>query len=70
MAKTLLDLDEQLLTDAAVALGTRTKRETVEQALQRVIEQARLRRLGALEDLQQMAAEGLLDFDAIDELDR
>ena len=70
MAKTLLDLDERLLAEAATALGTRTKRETVEQALERVIEQARARRQGALEDLQQMAAEGLLDFDALDELDR
>ena len=70
MAKTLLDLDERLLAEAATALGTRTKRETVEQALERVIEQARARRQGALEDLQQMASEGLLDFDALDELDR
>jgi len=70
LAKTLLDLDERLLAEAATALGTRTKRETVEQALERVIEQARARRQGALEDLQQMASEGLLDFDALDELDR
>ena len=70
MAKTLLDLDERLLAEAATALGTRTKRETVEQALERVIEQARARRQGALEDLQQMASAGLLDFDALDELDR
>jgi len=70
LAKTLLDLDERLLAEAATALGTRTKRETVEQALERVIEQARARRQGALEDLQQMASAGLLDFDALDELDR
>ena len=70
MAKTLLDLDEALLAEAATALGTRTKRETVEQSLQRVIEQARVLRQGALEELQQMAADGLLNFDALDELDQ
>ncbi len=70
MAKTLLELDERLRAEAATALGTRTKRETVERALERVIEEARGRRHNALAELQQMAADGLLNFDALDEVDR
>lgn len=33
MAKTLIDLDEELLAQAAELLGTKTKKDTVNQAL-------------------------------------
>lgn len=70
MAKTLLDLDEDLLAEATSALGTSTKRDTVTKALRAVIETSRARRERALADLQQVAAEGGFDFDLLEELDR
>jgi Arc/MetJ family transcription regulator len=36
MARTLIDVDDELLADAARALGTRTKRDTVNAALRAV----------------------------------
>lgn len=45
MAKTLVDIPENKLTAAAAALGTGTKRETVERALDLVIQQDAQRRL-------------------------
>ena len=69
MAKTLLDLDEELLAEATVALGTPTKRETVTRALQVAVEIARTRRERALADLQQLADEGAFRFDRYDQLD-
>ena len=33
MTKTLIDIDEQLLADAAIAFGTKTKKDTVVKAL-------------------------------------
>jgi Arc/MetJ family transcription regulator len=36
MAKTVIDIDEDLLALAAEVLGTKTKRETVEYALRKV----------------------------------
>jgi Arc/MetJ family transcription regulator len=70
MAKTLLDLDEDLLAEATTALGTSTKRDTVTKALRAAIETSRARRERALADLQQVAAEGGFDFDLLEELDR
>jgi Arc/MetJ family transcription regulator len=70
MAKTLLDLDEDLLAEAAAALGTRTKKETVTLALQRVSEEARTRRARALADLLAIADSGGFDYDRLEELDR
>jgi Arc/MetJ family transcription regulator len=70
MAKTLLDLDEDLLAEAAAALGTRTKKETVALALQRVSEEARARRVRALADLLATADSGGFDYDRLEELDR
>lgn len=70
MAKTLLDLDEDLLAEATVALGTPTKKETVTKALHEAVAASRARRERALADLQQIAADGGFDFDLLDELDR
>ena len=70
MAKTLLDLDENLLAEAAAALGTATKKDTVTLALQKVSENARARRATALEDLLATADVGGFDYDRLDDLDR
>lgn len=69
MAKTLLDVDEDLLAEASTALGTSTKKDTVNAALRQAVEVSRERRRRALEDLQRLADEGAFDFDRIAELD-
>ncbi len=70
MAKTLVDIDEDLLAEATTALGTTTKKDTVNSALRFAVEQIRARRERALADLQTIADEGGFDFDRLDELDR
>lgn len=70
MAKTLLDLDEDLLAEAAAALGTRTKKDTVTVALQKVSEDARARRARALEDLLAVADADGFDYSRLDDLDQ
>jgi Arc/MetJ family transcription regulator len=70
VAKTLLDLDEDLLAEAAAALGTRTKKDTVTVALQKVSEDARARRASALEDLLAVADAGGFDYARLDDLDQ
>lgn len=69
MAKTLLDLDEDVLQEASAALGTATKKETVTKALHTAINVSRADRRRALADLQRVADEGGFDFDRYDELD-
>jgi Arc/MetJ family transcription regulator len=69
VAKTLLDVDEDLLAEASTALGTSTKKDTVNEALRQAVEVSRERRRRALEDLQRLADEGAFDFDRIAELD-
>ncbi len=57
MSKTLIDVDDELLTDAAQVLGTVTKKDTVNRALAEAVALARrrqhVRRLieGGLPDL-------------------
>ncbi len=70
MAKTLLDVDDDLLEEATVALGTSTKKDTVNTALRFAVEESRARRERALADLQAVAAEGGFDFDRLEELDQ
>jgi Arc/MetJ family transcription regulator len=70
MSKTLIDIDDDLLAEAAIALGTGTKKDTVAQALQHAVDEARAKRRDALRHLQQMAADGVFDFDKLDELDK
>lgn len=41
MAKTLIDIEQKLLDEAAAALGTRTKKDTVARALGEVVKRAR-----------------------------
>ena len=69
MAKTLIDLDEELLAEATTALGTTTKKDTVNEALRQAVESTRERRRQAREDLQRIADEGGFDFDKIADLD-
>jgi Arc/MetJ family transcription regulator len=69
MAKTLIDVDEELLAEATTALGTGTKKDTVNEALRQAVETTRERRRQAREDLQRLIEEGGFDFSRIDELD-
>jgi Arc/MetJ family transcription regulator len=70
VAKTLLDVDEDLLAEASTALGTRTKKDTVNEALRQAVEVSRERRRRALESLRRIADEGGFDFDRLPELDQ
>ncbi len=69
MAKTLIDIDDELLDEATTALGTLTKKDTVNEALRQAVEASRQRRQRAREDLERMADEGAFDFDKIAALD-
>ena len=55
MTKTLIDIDDSLLSKAAEALGTRTKKETVNTALAEVL------RVRAANQFLQSARAGLYD---------
>jgi Arc/MetJ family transcription regulator len=46
--RTNVDIDDTLMSDAMTALGTHTKKETIEVALARVIRDWRLRRVREL----------------------
>ncbi|MDI1464487.1 type II toxin-antitoxin system VapB family antitoxin [Catellatospora sp. KI3] len=70
MAKTLVDVDEDLLAEATAALGTNTKKDTVNSALRLAVEASRERREQALAELQAIADEGGFDFDRLADLDR
>jgi Arc/MetJ family transcription regulator len=70
MAKTLLDVDENLLAEASTALGTSTKKDTVNEALRQAVAVSRERRRQALESLRRIADEGGFDFDRLPELDQ
>jgi Arc/MetJ family transcription regulator len=70
MPKTLIDIDEDLLAEATTALGTTTKKDTVNEALRQVVDNGRERRRQALEDMQALVEEGGLDFDRLGEIDK
>jgi Arc/MetJ family transcription regulator len=61
MAKTLIDIDEELLAQAAIAFGTKTKKDTVTAALKDGVE--RKKRALALARLAARADAG--DFDIL-----
>jgi Arc/MetJ family transcription regulator len=69
VTKTLIDIDDARLAEAAIALGTATKKDTVSAALDLVIDTARRRRVAALEQLRAMADSGAFDFERLAELD-
>ncbi|HEX6500616.1 MAG TPA: type II toxin-antitoxin system VapB family antitoxin [Micromonosporaceae bacterium] len=64
MTKILIDVDDQMLAEAAELLGTKTKKDTVNSALSETVQ--RLRRANALANLSERAEAG--DFDVL--LDR
>lgn len=64
MTRTVIDLDDQLVADVAKALGTSTKKETVNTALREVLENRR--RALALTRLR-AAAEGAFDLDLLED---
>lgn len=70
MTKTLIDIDDELLGEAARALGTNTKKDTVTQALRHTVDDARAKRAAALRELQEMVGDGGFDFDKLNELDK
>ncbi|MEU1269594.1 type II toxin-antitoxin system VapB family antitoxin [Streptomyces sp. NPDC005799] len=63
MSRTVIDLDDEALEEAARELGTSTKRDTINTALREVT--ARYRRLRALDEARELVAEGALDVDLL-----
>ncbi|MFF8013169.1 type II toxin-antitoxin system VapB family antitoxin [Streptomyces sp. NPDC007929] len=61
MTKTLIDIDEELLAEAAIVFGTKTKKDTVNAALREGVE--RKKRALALARLAARADAG--DFDEL-----
>jgi Arc/MetJ family transcription regulator len=60
MSRTVIDLDDDLVADVARALGTRTKKDTVNAALREVLENRR--RAVALTRLREAAEDGAFDL--------
>ncbi|MEU2246053.1 type II toxin-antitoxin system VapB family antitoxin [Streptomyces sp. NPDC019224] len=65
MSRTVIDLDDELLAAVAQALGTGTKKETVNTALREVLDNRR--RALALTRLRAAAGEGAFDLDVFEE---
>ncbi|MEV6325075.1 MULTISPECIES: type II toxin-antitoxin system VapB family antitoxin [Nocardia] len=65
MTRTVIDLDDQLVADVSKALGTGTKKETVNAALREVLETRR--RALALTRLQDAVADGAFDLDVLED---
>ncbi|MGW3118455.1 type II toxin-antitoxin system VapB family antitoxin [Streptomyces sp. NPDC001107] len=64
MSRTVIDLDDEALAEAARHLGTSTKKDTVNAALREIAD--RRRRAAAVERMRQMVAEGEIDFSVIE----
>ncbi len=64
MSRTVIDLDDEALAEAARHLGTSTKRDTVNAALREIAD--RRRRAAAVERMRQMVSEGEIDFSVIE----
>jgi Arc/MetJ family transcription regulator len=65
MARTVIDLDDELLTSVARELGTSTKKDTVNAALREVL--ANRRRAVALTRLRDAANEGAFDLGLLED---
>ncbi|WP_328327280.1 MULTISPECIES: type II toxin-antitoxin system VapB family antitoxin [unclassified Streptomyces] len=65
MSRTVIDLDDELLTAVAQALGTGTKRETVNTALREVLDNRR--RALALTRLRAAANDGGFELDLFED---
>jgi hypothetical protein len=64
------EIDGELLEEAQRHLGDAWPNQAINEALRELVEDRRARRRRALENLQRMADEGGLDFDAVEEADR
>ncbi|WP_240797794.1 type II toxin-antitoxin system VapB family antitoxin [Streptomyces sp. F001] len=64
MSRTVIDLDDEALAEAARHLGTTTKKDTVNAALREIAD--RRRRAAAVERMRRMVAEGEIDFSVIE----
>jgi Arc/MetJ family transcription regulator len=64
------EIDEELLEEAQRQIGAASPNEAINAALLELVEDRRARRGRAYDNLQRMAEEGGLDFDAIEEADR
>jgi len=67
MTKTLIDLDDEALAEAARLLGTSSKKDTVNAALREIID--RRRRAAAIARMREMVAEGEIDFSVVEKGD-
>jgi Arc/MetJ family transcription regulator len=67
MAKTVIDLDDEALAEAARLLGTTSKKDTVNAALREIVD--RRRRAAAVARMRQMVASGEIDFSVIEKGD-
>ncbi|MEU8196420.1 type II toxin-antitoxin system VapB family antitoxin [Microbispora amethystogenes] len=67
MTKTLIDLDDEALAEAAKLLGTSSKKDTVNAALREIVD--RRRRAAAIARMREMVAEGEIDLSAIEKSD-
>lgn len=65
MTRTVIDLDDEALSEAARQLGTSTKKDTVNAALREVAD--RRRRAAAVARMREMAASGEIDLSKIDD---
>ena len=65
MSRTVIDLDDDLVAEVARALGTRTKKDTVNTALREVLENRR--RAVALTRLRETAEEGAFDLGVLED---
>ncbi|MFG2298877.1 type II toxin-antitoxin system VapB family antitoxin [Streptomyces sp. NPDC048603] len=63
MTRTVIDLDDEALAEAARHLGTTTKKDTVNAALREIAD--RRRRAAAVERMREMVANGEIDFGLI-----
>ncbi|GAB3877967.1 type II toxin-antitoxin system VapB family antitoxin [Microbispora bryophytorum] len=67
MTKTLIDLDDEALAEAAKLLGTSSKKDTANAALREIVD--RRRRAAAIARMGEMVAEGEIHFSAIEKGD-
>jgi Arc/MetJ family transcription regulator len=65
MARTMIDLDDEALAEAAKVLGTTSKKDTVNKALREAVD--RYRRMEALLESQEMADRGDIAWDLWEE---
>jgi Arc/MetJ family transcription regulator len=61
------DVDAELLLEAQRQIGAATPDLAIDEALRRLVDQERAKRDAARKRLQEMYAEGDLDFDPVDE---